>query len=95
MIKVKQVVGAEQLERFNGFTAAKIMGNGAPASAPAWRSDGRRRGQSHCRPATFLDRPGLQEKRTGSTSTAAFVFGIVMVFLILAAQYENGRCRWR
>ena len=37
----------------------------------------------------------FQEKRTGSASVIAFVFGIIMVFLILAAQYESGPCRWR
>jgi multidrug efflux pump len=31
----------------------------------------------------------FQEKRTGSASIIAFVFGIIMVFLILAAQYEK------
>ena len=31
----------------------------------------------------------FQEKRTGTTSAIAFVFGIIMVFLILAAQYEK------
>ena len=31
----------------------------------------------------------FQEKRTGSTSAAAFGFAIIMVFLILAAQYEK------
>ena len=31
----------------------------------------------------------FQEKRTGTTSAVAFAFGILMVFLILAAQYEK------
>jgi HAE1 family hydrophobic/amphiphilic exporter-1/multidrug efflux pump len=31
----------------------------------------------------------FQEKRTGSASVVAFVFGIIMVFLILAAQFEK------
>ena len=31
----------------------------------------------------------FQEKRTGNASVIAFTFGIVMVFLILAAQYEK------
>lgn len=30
LIKVKQIVGAEQLERFNGFLAAKVLGNSIP-----------------------------------------------------------------
>jgi HAE1 family hydrophobic/amphiphilic exporter-1/multidrug efflux pump len=31
----------------------------------------------------------FQEKQTGSASVAAFIFAIIMVFLILAAQYER------
>ena len=31
----------------------------------------------------------FQEIRTGTTSAVAFVFGLIMVFLILAAQYEK------
>ena len=86
------MVGAEQLERFNGFTAAKIMGNGAPGVSSSAGDQGGRRGRQRprCRPATTLPGPaGLPGKTHRSTSTAAFVFGIVMVFLILAAQYEK------
>src|SRR5258708_36525056 len=31
----------------------------------------------------------LEEKKSGSSSTLVFVFGVVFVFLILAAQYES------
>ena len=31
----------------------------------------------------------FEEKKAGGTSSAAFIFGIIMVFLILAAQYEK------
>ena len=31
----------------------------------------------------------LQEKESGSTSSSAFVFGLILVFLLLAAQFEK------
>ena len=31
----------------------------------------------------------FEEKQSGGTSTAAFVFGLIIVFLVLAAQYES------
>ena len=92
VIKVKQVVGAEQLERFNGFTAAKIMGNGAPGVSSSVAIKTVEDVAKATLPAGYdiaWTGQAYQEKRTGSTSTAAFVFGIVMVFLILAAQYEK------
>jgi HAE1 family hydrophobic/amphiphilic exporter-1/multidrug efflux pump len=92
LISVKQVVGPEQLERFNGFLAAKVLGsavqgvssgdaiNVVAATARATLPPGYElawAGQAY------------QQIRTGDASGLAFMFGIVMVFLILAAQYER------
>ena len=89
---VQNVVGAEQLERFNGLLSAKIFGSGAPgvSSGDAIKivediakvnlPDGYKiawTGQAY------------QEKRTGNAALIAFGFAIVMVFLILAAQFET------
>ena len=92
VIRVKSIVGAEQLERYNGFTAAKIMGNGAPGVSSSAAIKAVEEVARATLPAGYdiaWTGQAYQEKRTGSTSTAAFVFGIVMVFLILAAQYEK------
>ncbi len=92
VVNVKTVYGAEFVERYNGFVAAKVMGNGV---------DGMSSGEviriveevaAQTLPDGFvLDWTGqaFQEKRTGKTSALAFGFAIVMVFLILAAQYER------
>jgi multidrug efflux pump len=89
---VENVVGAEQLERFNGLLSAKIFGSGAQgvSSGDAIKMvediakvnlpDGYKiawTGQAY------------QEKRTGNAAMVAFGFAIVMVFLILAAQFET------
>jgi multidrug efflux pump subunit AcrB len=89
---VKNIVGAEQLERYNGLLSAKVLGSGASGIssgeaiqlvekiAAANLPDGYQiawTGQAY------------QEKRTGSAAVFAFTFAIIMVFLILAAQFET------
>ncbi|HEY8119196.1 MAG TPA: multidrug efflux RND transporter permease subunit [Methylophilaceae bacterium] len=90
--KTSNIVGAEQLERYNGLLSAKVLGGGAPgvSSGDAIKlveqiaaknlPDGYQMawtGQAY------------QEKRTGSAAIFAFSFAIIMVFLILAAQFET------
>jgi HAE1 family hydrophobic/amphiphilic exporter-1/multidrug efflux pump len=92
VITVKSIVGPEMVERFNGFIAAKILGNSAPG-----RSSGEAIeivedvARDILPPGYTLEWTGqaYQEKRTGLTSVIAMAFGIIMVFLILAAQYER------
>ncbi|MFI3242021.1 MAG: multidrug efflux RND transporter permease subunit [Alphaproteobacteria bacterium] len=92
LITVKRVIGPELITRFNVFPAAKIMAD--PAS-----------GYSSGQTITAMEEvakevlgsdyelswigSAYQEKLTGGASTQAFIFGIIMVFLILAAQYER------
>jgi HAE1 family hydrophobic/amphiphilic exporter-1/multidrug efflux pump len=92
LITVQSVIGPEQLDRFNGFLAAKVLGNSLPSISTG---DAIRIVEEVARetlPAGYelaWTGQAFQEKRTGSTSAIAFGFGIVMVFLILAAQYEK------
>ncbi|MDD2883918.1 MAG: multidrug efflux RND transporter permease subunit [Dechloromonas sp.] len=89
---VKNIVGPEQVERFNGFIAAKIMGD-----AKAGISSGDAIAiVEQVAAATLPDGYGIawtgqayQEKRSAGSSLQAFGFAIIMVFLILAAQYEK------
>ena len=63
-----------------------------PATVPGRRLRPWKRLQRKCcRPATRLPGPVLPSKRkkSGGTSAIAFVFGLIFVFLILAAQYES------
>ena len=90
--RVKNVVGPEQVERFNGFIAAKVMGD----SKPGVSSGDAIRIVEEVAAATLPDGYGIawtgqafQEKRTSGSSLQAFAFAIIMVFLILAAQYEK------
>ncbi len=84
--------GPDLLPHFNGFTAAKINGN---ASAGYSSGDAIRVMEEV---AAQVLPPGYQygwsglafeEKQSGGTSGLAFVFGFIIVFLVLAAQYES------
>ncbi len=97
LIKVSNVVGPEQLERFNGFLAAKVIANAKPGI-----SSGDAIKAVEAVAATALPEgyaiawtgQAFQEKRTGSASALAFGLALVMVFLILAALYERWRLPW-
>ena len=90
--KVSNLVGAEQLERYNGLLSAKVLGGGAPGV-----SSGEVIKLVEKISATNLPDgyqiawtgQAYQEKRTGSAAIFAFGFAIIMVFLILAAQFET------
>jgi HAE1 family hydrophobic/amphiphilic exporter-1/multidrug efflux pump len=92
LIKTNSVIGPEQLERFNGVLSAKFLGNGVPgvSSGDAIRIVQEVANET-LPPSYDLAWSGqaFQQIRTGNTSGLAFVFGIIMVFLILAAQYER------
>jgi multidrug efflux pump len=89
---VKNVVGPEQVERFNGFVAAKLMGD----SKPGISSGDAIRIVEEVAAATLPSGyeiawtgQAYQEKGSAGSSLQAFAFAIIMVFLILAAQYEK------
>jgi hydrophobe/amphiphile efflux-1 (HAE1) family protein len=92
LIRVENVVGPEQLERFNGFVAARVLGNGRPgvSSGEAIRAVEEVAAKALPEGYTIAwSGQAFQEKRTGKQSVIAFGLAIVMVFLILAALYER------
>ncbi|MCC6595158.1 MAG: multidrug efflux RND transporter permease subunit [Rhodanobacteraceae bacterium] len=92
LVTVRDTVGPELAERFNVFPAAKIMAQPAPgySSGQAIKALEQVAAQTLGNEAK-LEWIGsaFQEKQAGSTAAFAFAFGIVMIFLILAAQYER------
>ena len=92
LINIKQIVGPEQLERFNGFLAAKVLGSGVVGISSGEAINIVQQVAKETLPATYelaWSGQAYQQIRTGTTSGVAFVFGLIMVFLILAAQYER------
>jgi multidrug efflux pump len=89
---ISYITGPEQLERFNGFLSVKVTANGAPGV-----SSGDLIGvveglaKENLPDGYHVQWMGqaYQELKSGSTGTMAMGFAILMVFLILAAQYER------
>jgi multidrug efflux pump len=91
LITTRYVASPKLVTRFNGFPAVKVTGNPAPGY-----SSGQALGAME---QVAAELPGdfafawagqaLQEKESGSTSSSAFVFGLIVVFLLLAAQFEK------
>ncbi len=89
---VKSVVGAEQIERFNGFIAAEVLGSGAPGISSGAAMDLVEKIAKETLPEGYTvawTGQAFQEKASSGTAAQAFIFALIMVFLILAAQYER------
>lgn len=92
LINVKRITGPELINRFNIFPAAKITGDPAPGYSSGQAIAAMEEVADEVLGADYdLSWVGsaYQEKQTGGASTQAFAFGIIMIFLILAAQYEK------
>ncbi len=91
VVTYKYVTGPDLITRFNNYPAVKVTANAAP-------------GYSSGQVIEALEEIGAQmpsvygiawsgeayeAKQSGGTSGLVFVFGLIMVFLILAAQYEK------
>jgi len=90
--KVSDLVGAEQIERYNGLLSAKILGSGAPGVSSGEAIKLVEEIAAKNLPDNYQiswTGQAYQEKRTGSAAIFAFSFAIIMVFLILAAQFET------
>jgi hydrophobe/amphiphile efflux-1 (HAE1) family protein len=92
LITTRYVSSPKMVTRFNGFPAVKITGSQGPGYSSG---DAIRAMEAVARetlPGDFdfaWAGQALQEKESGSTSSSAFIFGIIVVFLLLAAQFEK------
>ena len=92
LITVRSVVGPEQLERFSGYVAAKVLGAGKPGVSSGDALRAVEEVAARALPQGYQiawTGQAFQEKRSGSASLFAFGFALVMVYLILAALYER------
>jgi hydrophobe/amphiphile efflux-1 (HAE1) family protein len=92
LIRVENTIGPEQLERFNGFLAARVLGSGRPGVSSGEAIKAVEETAQRVLPEGYKIAwagQAFQEKRTGRQSAIAFTLAIVMVFLILAALYER------
>jgi multidrug efflux pump len=92
LVRTEWVAGPDLLPHFNGFPAAKVNGNPAPGSSSGDAIAAMEAvAQEVLPPGYTFAWSGLayEEKKSGGTSMIAFVFGLIIVFLVLAAQYES------
>jgi hydrophobe/amphiphile efflux-1 (HAE1) family protein len=92
LIVTSNTVGPEQLERFNGFVAARVLGSGRPGVSSGEAIRAVEETAAKALPEGYSiswSGQAFQERRTGRASAIAFSLAIVMVFLILAALYER------
>jgi multidrug efflux pump len=92
LIKVRRILGPDTYARFNVYPSAKFLGGPAPGYSS---------GQALAAIQEVADEvlgsdytvgwtgSAYQELATQGSGSTAFVFGLIMVFLILAAQYER------
>lgn len=91
-INYKKVVGADIVERFNLFQAAKVSGQPAPGYSSGDSLKAIEEVAKEVLPEGYTiswTGTAYQEKQVGGSSAQAFIFGIVFLFLILCALYER------
>ncbi|MCB8836560.1 efflux RND transporter permease subunit [Aurantimonas sp. VKM B-3413] len=92
LLNVKRVIGPDLIERFNGFQSAKVSGGPAPGFSSGQALAAIQAAAAETLPEGYdvaWTGSAYQEIASGGTGATAIGFGILMVFLILAALYER------
>ena len=93
VVTTEYTSGPDPVTHFNGFNTAFVLGMAAPGASSGQAIEALERAAREVLvPKGYgLDWSGIsyQERNVGGQSVAAFAFGLLMVFLVLAAQYES------
>ena len=92
LVTWERTSGSETLSRMNGYLAARFMGEAEHGISSGEAIAEVERIAEEVLPEGYAIGwigQAFQEKRLGSSAATAFIFGIIVVFLILAAQYER------
>jgi hydrophobe/amphiphile efflux-1 (HAE1) family protein len=91
MVMQKSGVGCQAIEHFNGFMAAKIMGAPNPAYSSGQALAALKEVAKELPEGFSLAWSGqsYQEMQTSGSTALVFVLALLMVFMVLAAQYES------
>ena len=92
LLHIQYGAGAETLERFNLYPSIKLLGSPKPGFSSAEAIAAVEEIAARELPPGFdiaWTGTAYQEKKTGGSSAQVMLFGLVFVFLILAAQYEK------
>jgi len=92
LVETEYQTGADLVSRFNGFLAAKITGDAEAGFSSGDAIQSMETVSANELPDGYSYAwagQAYEEKKAGGTSAVIFGFALVMVFLILAAQYEQ------
>ncbi|MEN6484445.1 MAG: efflux RND transporter permease subunit, partial [Syntrophobacteraceae bacterium] len=92
LVTTRWVSGPDLMPHFNGFPAAKVNGNAATGYSSGQALQAMEEVAQKVLPQGYTfawSGLAFEEKKSGGTSTVAFLFGLVIVFLVMAAQYES------
>ncbi|MDE5602568.1 MAG: multidrug efflux RND transporter permease subunit [Helicobacter sp.] len=92
LVTFERVIGADILQRFNLFPAAQVTGNTNQGYSSGDALKAIEEVANEVLPDGYTiawSGTSYQEKTSSGTGTLAFIFGLIFVFLILAAQYER------
>jgi multidrug efflux pump len=92
VVTTHYVSGPDLVPHFNGFPAAQVTGSAAPGYSSGAAIRAMEEVASEVLPEGYgYEWSGMayEEKKSGGASAAAFVFGLIIVFLVLAAQFES------
>jgi multidrug efflux pump len=92
LLKVKQVAGPERAMRYNGFLSADINGGPAPGFSTGQAQDAIARVAAETLPKGIgyeWTELTYQQILAGNSALLVYPLAILLVFLVLAAQYES------
>ena len=92
LLNIKPTAGPQTVERFNNFQAAKIMGSPATGFSSGQAMQAMEEVAAETLPQGYTiawSGTSYQERLVSSGGYLVFVLALIMVFLILAAQYES------
>ncbi|MEJ1159134.1 efflux RND transporter permease subunit [Prosthecomicrobium sp. N25] len=92
LLAVVRITGPDIVNRFNVFPAAKVQGSPAPGYSSGQAIAAMQAVVSETLSSDYTigwTGSAYQELETAGTGNTAFLFGLLLVFLILAAQYER------
>jgi multidrug efflux pump len=84
--------GPDVVTRFNNFTAVKVTAEAAPGFSSGEAINAMEETATQILPSDYgiaWSGQTFEEKKAGGSSLLVLIFGLIMVFLILAGQYEK------
>ena len=92
VITTEYTNGATSLPHYNGFPAAQVIGNAAPGYSSGQGMKALEEVAAEVLPPGYTygwTGISYEQQSSGSSSAIVFGFGLLLVFLVLAAQYES------